>query len=80
MPIEEGILAKLVLDTSHHGAALLIIGGFRWEGVEGVVWFLVYLVLVLVVGVEIMFVCVGVGAVGGGVLASAAKSREMRWC
>ena len=37
-----------------------------------------YLVLVLVVGVEIMFVCVGVGAVGGGVLASAAKSREMR--
>ena len=37
VPIEEGILAKLVLDTSH-GAVLLIIGGFRWEvtGVEGV--------------------------------------------
>ena len=37
VPIEEGILAKLVLDTSHHGAVFFfIIGGFRWEGVEGV--------------------------------------------
>ena len=38
VPIEEGIWVKLVLDTSHYGAVLLIIGGFRWEvtGVEGV--------------------------------------------
>ena len=52
VPIEEGILAKLVLDTSHHGAVLLIIGGFRWEGVEGV-----YLVLVLVVGGNHVCLC-----------------------
>ena len=36
VPIEEGIWVKLVLDTSHYGAVLLIIGGFRWEGVGGV--------------------------------------------